>query len=91
MSEVQKVQFWTKVFGVMEEPRVMTFGLIPEGWEGELEDHPEDDQVFFWCDEEEFKSLGAGEIIGGDIELVACACDECESERHADDWVGVFK
>jgi hypothetical protein len=46
MTEVETAQFWTKVEG--EKERVRTFARIPQGWEGELENHPLDPDVFYW-------------------------------------------
>lgn len=81
MTEVETAQFWTKVEG--EKERVRTFARIPQGWEGELENHPLDPDVFYWLDDQEWIALGAGEIYG-DAEVLACACDECEFEREAE-------
>ena len=87
-EQVMTAQFWTKVEG--EEEKVRTFALIPDEFEGETEDLPLDDQVFYWCDSKEWISLGTGEVYG-DAEVLACACDECESERYAEHWVKEFE
>lgn len=78
--EVETALFWTQVEG--EEERVRVFARIPEGWEGKTEQLPEDSQVFFWLDDEEWIALGTGETYG-DAEVLACACDECEFERES--------
>jgi hypothetical protein len=75
MSDLKTAQFWTIVEG--EREQVRTFALIPTEWEGKLDQHPQDDEIFYWCDEAEWLTLGAGEVLG-DAEVIACACDECE-------------
>jgi len=87
-EQIMTAQFWTKVEG--EEEKVRTFALIPDEFEGETEELPLDDQVFYWCDSKEWIALGAGEVYG-DAEVLACACDECESERYAEHWVKEFE
>jgi len=81
MSELETAQFWTKAEG--ESERVRTFARIPQGWEDKLDQHPEDEYIFYWCDEQEWIWLGAGEVYG-DVEVLACACDECEFEREGE-------
>lgn len=83
MSDLKTARFWTQVEG--EEPVVSTFALIPQGWEDKLHQHPEDDSIYYWLTEEEWLAIGAGEEYGG-AEIIACACEECESERFADSW-----
>lgn len=80
---IEMAKFWTQVKG--EGEKVRTFARIPDGWEGETSDLPNDDQVFFWLDSKEWLALGAGEVYG-DAEVLACACEECESERYAEEW-----
>jgi hypothetical protein len=80
MSELKTAQFWTLVEG--ESEQVRTFALIPAEWADKLDQHPEDEDIFYWCDEQEWLALGVGEVLG-DAQVIACACDECESE--ADD------
>ena len=82
MSNLQTAQFWTKAES--EVPRVKTFALIPDGWEGKLDQHPQSDQIFYWCSEQEWIALGAGEVLAG-VEIITCACDECEFERNGDE------
>jgi hypothetical protein len=82
MSELKTAQFWTVVEG--EGEQVRTFALIPAEWESKLNQHPQDDEIFYWCDEQEWLTLGAGEVLG-DAEIIVCACDECETEREEDD------
>ena len=82
MSELMTAQFWTVVKG--EGGRVRTFALIPAEWADKLDQHPQDDEIFYWCDEQEWLTLGAGEVLG-DAEVIACACGECESEGESDD------
>lgn len=81
--KIETALFWTQVEG--EEERVRVFARIPDGWEGETDQLPEDDQVFYWLDAKEWESLGTGETYG-DAEVLACACDECESERYSEQW-----
>jgi hypothetical protein len=78
MLKLQTAQFWTKVEG--EKEKVRTFALIPDGWTDKLDQHPQDEQIFYWLDEQEWLALGAGEVYG-DAEVLSCACDECEFER----------
>ena len=80
-EQIMTAQFWTKVEG--EREKVRTFALIPNGWEDKLDQHPQDEQIFYWLDEQEWLSLGAGEVYG-DAEVLACACDECEFEREGE-------
>ena len=87
MSEIETAQFWTKAVG--EGERVRTFAKIPEGYTGSLSDLSRDDEVFFWLTPEEWIALGAGEEYG-DVEVLSCACEECESERYAEYWVGEY-
>jgi hypothetical protein len=72
-EQIMTAQFWTKVEG--EREKVRTFALIPDEFEGETQDLPLDDQVFYWCDSKE---------VYGDAEVLACACDECEFEREGE-------
>ena len=86
-SNLEIAQFWTQVKG--EVPQVRTFALIPEGWEGKLDEHPQDEKIFYWLNNEEWIALGAGETYGN-AEVLSCACDECESERYAQQWEEEF-
>ena len=81
MSDLTTAQFWTIVKG--ESERVRTFALIPTGWQDKLDQHPQDDEIFYWCDDAEWLALGAGEVLG-DAEVIACACGECEQEGECD-------
>jgi len=81
MSNLETAQFWTQVKG--EVPQVRTFALIPEGWEGKLNEHPQDEKIFYWLNNEEWIALGTGETYG-DVEILSCACDECEFEREGE-------
>ncbi len=83
MTEI--AMFWTQVEG--EEERIRTFARIPDGYEGETADLPQDEEVFYWLTDEEWTSLGAGETYG-DVEILACACDECETERYSENGEG---
>lgn len=83
-NELETVQFWTQAEG--EDEQVRTFARIPQGWEGKLDQHPQDNEIFYWCNEQEWIGLGSGEQYG-DVELLRCACEECESERFAEYWV----
>ncbi len=76
-EEIKTAQFWTLVEG--ESEQVRTFALIPAEWADKLDQHPQDDEIFYWCNEQEWLALGAGEVLG-DAEVIACACDECEQE-----------
>jgi hypothetical protein len=76
-EELKTAQFWTLVEG--ESEKVRTFALIPAEWADKLDQHPEDEDIFYWCNEQEWLALGAGEVLG-DAEVIACACDECEQE-----------
>ena len=87
MTEIETVQFWTKAVG--EGEMVRTFAKIPEGYTGETSELPKDDEVFFWLTPQEWIGLGAGEEYG-DVSVLACACDECESERYAQHWQEEF-
>jgi len=87
MNEIETAQFWTKAVG--EGERVRTFAKIPEGYTGSLSDLSRDDEVFFWLTPKEWIALGAGEKYG-DVEVFSCACEECESERYAEYWVGEY-
>ena len=81
MSDLKTAQFWTLVEG--ESEQVRTFALIPAEWESKLDQHPQDNEIFYWCNNEEWLALGAGEMLG-DVEIIACACDECEREGECD-------
>jgi hypothetical protein len=80
-EELKTAQFWTLVEG--ESEQVRTFALIPPEWADKLDQHPQDDEIFYWCNEQEWIALGAGEVLG-DAEVIACACDECEQEGECD-------
>lgn len=80
-KEIMTAHFWTQVEGESEQVRV--FGLIPNEFEGKTSDLPLDDQVFYWCNSQEWLALGAGEVLG-DAEVISCACDECEQEREGE-------
>lgn len=86
-EEIMTARFWTSVKG--EGDSVRTFALIPDGYEGELDELPIDEEVFYWCDSAEWIGLGAGEVYG-DAEVIACACIECEAERERES-AGSFK
>jgi len=81
MSDLKTAQFWTIVEG--ERERVRTFALIPAEWEDKLDQHPDDEDIFYWCNDQEWLALGAGEVLG-DAEVIACACGECEQEGACD-------
>lgn len=81
MSELKTAQFWTLVEG--ESEKVRTFALIPAEWADKLDQHPEDEDIFYWCNEQEWIALGAGEVLG-DAEVIACACDECKEESECE-------
>lgn len=69
--------------GVVEgeqEERTFIFARIPEGYENKLDQLEADKDVFYWCNSDEWLALGAGEVLG-DVEILGCACDECESDR----------
>lgn len=80
---IETAPFWTQVEG--EEEKVRVFARIPDGWEGETDLLPKDDEVYYWLNAEEWMMLGAGSTYG-DADILACACDECESERYAEHW-----
>ena len=82
MSELQIAEFITVAEGQSEQVR--NFALIPAEWADKLDQHPQNDEIFYWCDEQEWLALGAGEVLGG-VEIISCSCGECESERVADD------
>ena len=88
MTEVETSQFWTQAEG--EGEVVRTFAKIPEGYTGKLSDLSGDDEVFFWLTPEEWIGLGAGSQYG-DVDVLSCACEECESERYAEYWVGEYE
>ena len=60
---------------------VYNFGRIPQGWANKLDQHPQDEEVAYWCNDKEWLALGAGESFE-DFDVLACACDECELERE---------
>ena len=37
-----------------------TFGLIPDGYQGETEDLPNDEYMFYWLDAEEWQQFKIG-------------------------------
>jgi hypothetical protein len=65
-----------------DKQEVQTFGRIPEGWEGELEDHPQDSEVFYWLTPEEWIALGEGFNAGNEWQVIRCACEECDYMRE---------
>jgi hypothetical protein len=81
MSDLKTAQFWTLVEG--ESEKVRTFALIPAEWADKLDQHPDDQDIFYWCNDQEWLALGAGEVLG-DAQVIACACDECEQEGECD-------
>ena len=68
-----------------QEERTFIFARIPDGYENKLDQLEADKDVFYWCNASEWLTLGAGEVLG-DVEILACACDECESERYAESF-----
>ena len=67
------------------EQAIREFGVLPEGENGI--DQPNDDQIFYWLTQEEALAIGA-DYDGGDWFVIACACEECESERYAESFEG---
>jgi len=43
---------------------IQTFGIIPEDWEGSLENHPLDDRVFYWLESNEARDFTKGYTNG---------------------------
>jgi hypothetical protein len=41
-----------------------TFGVIPDEWEGSLENHPLDDRVFYWLESNEAQNFTKGYTDG---------------------------
>lgn len=62
---------------------IQNFGILEEGQEGESQ--PNDDEIFYWLTPEEATAIGA-DYDGGDWWVIACACEECESERYAESF-----
>ena len=64
---VERLHYWTQVEG--EEERVRVFARIPDGWEGRVEELPEDDFVFYWLEDEEWNEDFIGKVYGDALVL----------------------
>ena len=42
----------------------VVLAVIPEGWADRLEEHPQDDSVYYWLQPEEVADIKVGVIIG---------------------------
>ena len=42
------------------ESESVSFGVIPDGWDNYLEEHPLDDSIFYWLKPEEVENFGKG-------------------------------
>ena len=59
-------------FNGSEDISVMTFGLIPENWQGkEMESHPADDLVGYWLTAYEWIRFGSGFDGSSDFEVIS--------------------
>ena len=74
---VDVAYFWTITDNETES--VKSFARIPKEYEDRLDEHPLDEEIFYWCDDEEWLMLGAGEVLG-DVKVLRCACDDCGEE-----------
>lgn len=64
---VEMINYWTRVEG--EEDRVRTFARIPDGYYGETDQLPEDDEVYYWLDAEEWEESLIGKVYGDALVL----------------------
>lgn len=76
-AEVATLRFLTYLPGD-EEPAVRTFALLPEGWQGDIAEHPMDALVYHWCTPDEWDNIVQTRDFAGVILLseVCGACDE---------------
>jgi hypothetical protein len=65
-----------------DKQEIQPFGKIPKGWEDNLENHPQDDEVFYWLTDSEWIELGEGFNAGNEWQVIRCACEECDYMRE---------
>jgi hypothetical protein len=61
--EIETQEVLIRVNGEDEE-RVAVFGLIPDDYEGDLADLPDDEGVYYWLTRQEWESLRVGDEYG---------------------------
>ena len=82
--EIQEKHYLTQVEG--EEPTVRIFGLIPDGYDGELSELTSDDDVYYWLDRQEWENLKTGQVYGDAVilegdEEVCLMCNEIKDNN----------
>ena len=65
--EIEEKHYLTQVEG--EEPVVRIFGLIPDGYEGELSNLEGDDEIYYWLNRKEWENLKTGQVYGDAVIL----------------------
>ena len=71
---VERLYYWTQVEG--EEEKVRGFALIPDGWEGKVEELPEDDFIYYWLDSDEWNEDHIGKTYGDALVLRSAEDEE---------------
>jgi hypothetical protein len=61
--EIQSQEVLIKVNGEDEE-RIAVLGLIPDDYEGDLSDLPDDESIYYWMNRQEWESLKVGDEYG---------------------------
>jgi hypothetical protein len=61
--EIETQEVLIRVNGEDEE-RVAVFGLIPDDYEGDLADLPDDEGIYYWLTRQEWESLKVGDEYG---------------------------
>jgi hypothetical protein len=83
---IEMVNYWTRVEG--EEDRVRTFARIPDGYYGETDQLPKDDEVYYWLEAEEWEESLIGKVYGDALVLRVsdCVCDELDGDVAGQGW-----
>jgi hypothetical protein len=64
--EIETQEVLIRVNGEDEE-RVAVFGLIPDDYEGDLADLPDDEGIYYWLTRQEWESLKVGDEYGDGV------------------------
>jgi hypothetical protein len=88
--EIETQEVLIRVNGEDEE-RIAVFGLIPDDYEGDLADLPDDEGIYYWLTRQEWESLRVGDEYG-DAVITRVGegeeCDEC-GEIHDEDNITI--
>jgi hypothetical protein len=64
--EIETQEILIRVNGEDEE-RFAVFGLIPDDYEGDLADLPDDEGIYYWLTRQEWESLKVGDEYGDGV------------------------